>query len=58
MEVVDQTIPTPERDLDVPFLMPVDHVHNIQGRGCVITRRLERLKVDDELKSHLSHWYW
>ena len=45
MEVVDQTIPTPERDLDVPFLMPVDHVHNIQGRGCVITGRLERGKL-------------
>ena len=52
MEVVDQTIPTPERDLDVPFLMPVDHVHNIQGRGCVITWRLERgkLKVGQELE--------
>merc|ERR1719318_1209568 len=45
MEVVDQTIPTPERDLDVPFLMPVDHVYNIQGRGCVITGRLERGKL-------------
>merc|ERR1719221_1710563 len=32
MEVVDNTIPTPERDLDVPFLMPVDHVHNIKGK--------------------------
>jgi len=52
MEVVDQTIPTPERDLDVPFLMPVDHVHNIQGRGCVITGRLERgkLKVGQEVE--------
>merc|ERR1719153_1268192 len=52
MEVVDNTIPTPERDLDVPFLMPVDHVHNIKGRGCVITGRLERgkLKVGQDVE--------
>lgn len=51
MSAVDTTIPTPERDLDVPFLMPIDHVHNIQGRGCVITGRLERgkLKVGQEV---------
>ena len=45
MAVVDKTIPTPERDLEVPFLMSIDHVHNIQGRGCVITGRLERGKM-------------
>lgn len=45
MKVVDETIPTPERDMDVPFLMTVDHVHNIQGRGCVITGRMERGKL-------------
>ena len=52
MKVVDETIPTPERDLDVPFLMPVDHVHNIQGRGAVITGRMERgkLKVGQEIE--------
>merc|ERR1719264_799250 len=44
MRVVDEVIPTPERDLEVPYLMPIDHVHNIQGRGCVITGRLERAK--------------
>jgi len=51
MRVVDETIPTPERDLDVPFLLPIDHVHNIQGRGCVITGRMERgkLKVGQEV---------
>ena len=51
MSVVDNVIPTPERDLEVPFLMPIDHVHNIQGRGCVITGRLERgkLKVGQEI---------
>ena len=45
MRVVDTSIPTPERDLDVPFLMPIDHVHNIPGRGCVITGRSERGKL-------------
>jgi len=52
MQTVDESIPTPERDLDVPFLMPIDHVHNIQGRGCVITGRLERgkLKVGQEIE--------
>jgi len=52
MSVVDETIPTPERDLEVPFLMPIDHVHNIQGRGCVITGRLERgkLKVGQDIE--------
>jgi len=52
MRVVDESIPTPERDLSVPFLMPIDHVHNIQGRGCVITGRLERgkLKVGQDVE--------
>jgi len=45
MRTVDETIPTPERDLDVPFLMPIDHIHNIPGRGVVITGRLERGKL-------------
>jgi len=52
MEVVDTTIPTPERDLEVPFLVPIDHVHNIPGRGCVITGRMERgkLKVGQDVE--------
>merc|ERR1712012_1420327 len=45
MSIVDDTIPTPDRDLEVPFLMAIDGVHNIQGRGCVITGRLERGKL-------------
>merc|ERR1719483_635544 len=45
MEAVDKTIPTPERVLDVPFLLPVDHVYQIPGRGCVIAGRLERGKL-------------
>ena len=52
MRVVDEVIPTPQRDLEVPYLMPIDHVHNIQGGGCVITGRLERgkLKVGQDIE--------
>ena len=57
MKVVDESIPTPERDLDVPFLMPIDHVHNIQGRGCVITGRLERGKLKVFFIYWKSFWY-
>lgn len=42
LEAVDTNIPTPERDLDKPFLMPVEHVYSIAGRGTVVTGRLER----------------
>ena len=59
MAVVDEAIPTPERDLDVPYMMPVDHVHNIKGRGCVITGRLERgkLKVSGTRgQANLTSW--
>lgn len=42
LEAVDTYIPTPERALDKPFLMPVEHVHSIPGRGTVCTGRLER----------------
>lgn len=39
---VDSTIPTPVRELDKPFLLPVENVYSIQGRGTVVTGRLER----------------
>lgn len=42
LEAVDGYIPTPPRPLDKPFLMPVEHVHSIAGRGTVCTGRLER----------------
>lgn len=45
MEAVDSHIPTPERDLDKPFLLPVEHVHSIQGRGTVVTGRVTTGKV-------------
>lgn len=42
LEAVDSYIPTPVRPLDKPFLLPVEHVHSIPGRGTVITGRLEQ----------------
>lgn len=42
LEEVDKHIPTPVRDLDKPFLLPVESVYSIQGRGTVVTGRLER----------------
>jgi elongation factor Tu len=45
MEAVDNYIPTPERDVEKPFLMPVEDIFTIQGRGTVATGRVERGKV-------------
>jgi len=45
MEAVDSYIPTPARDIDKPFLMPVEDIFTIQGRGTVATGRVERGKV-------------
>lgn len=45
MDAVDSYIPTPERDLDKPFLMPVEDVFSITGRGTVATGRIERGKI-------------
>ena len=52
MEAVDTYIPTPTRDTDKPFLMPVEDVFTITGRGTVATGRVERgqLKLNDELE--------
>ena len=51
-EVIDEYIPNPERDSDKPFLMPVEDVFSITGRGTVATGRVERgvLKVNDEVE--------
>ena len=46
MKAVDEYIPTPERELDKPFLMPVEDVFSIKGRGTVVTGRIERGKVN------------
>jgi elongation factor Tu len=45
MDAVDAYIPTPERDIEKPFLMPVEDIFTIQGRGTVATGRVERGKV-------------
>ena len=52
MEAVDSYIPTPERTTDLPFLMPVEDVFTITGRGTVATGRVERgqLKMSEEIE--------
>jgi len=52
MNAVDTFIPTPARDVDKPFLMPVEDVFTITGRGTVITGRIERgiVKVNEEVE--------
>ena len=52
MDAVDSYVPTPERDLDKPFLMPVEDVFSITGRGTVATGRVERgrVKVGQEVE--------
>ena len=52
MDAVDSYIPTPERPKDRPFLMPIEDVFSISGRGTVVTGRVERgiVKVGDEIE--------
>jgi len=52
MNAVDEYIPTPERDVDKPFLMSIEDVFSITGRGTVVTGRVERgrIKVGDEVE--------
>jgi len=52
MEAVDSYIPTPERPKDLPFLMPIEDVFSISGRGTVVTGRVERgiVKVSEEVE--------
>lgn len=52
MAAVDEYIPTPERDVDKPFMMPVEDVFSITGRGTVATGRVERgqVRVGDEVE--------
>src|SRR6201994_458058 len=45
MESVDKSVPLPARDIDKPFLMPIEDIFSIQGRGTVVTGRIERGKV-------------
>ena len=46
MEAVDSYIPEPERDVDKPFLMPIEDVFTITGRGTVVTGRIEQGKIE------------
>jgi elongation factor Tu len=52
MEAVDSYIPVPERDVDKPFLMPIEDIFSISGRGTVVTGRIERgvVKVGEEIE--------
>jgi elongation factor Tu len=52
MEAIDSYIPQPQRDIDKPFLMPIEDVFSISGRGTVVTGRVERgvVKVGDEVE--------
>src|SRR5205085_4396216 len=52
MDAVDNYIPTPERAVDRPFLMPIEDVFGIKGRGTVVTGRIERgrVKTGDEIE--------
>ena len=52
LDAVDTAIPEPEREIDKPFLMPVEDVFTITGRGTVVTGRVERgiVKVNEEVE--------
>jgi elongation factor Tu len=52
MDTVDEKIPTPVREIDKPFLMPIEDVFSISGRGTVVTGRVERgrIKVNDKIQ--------
>ena len=52
MDTVDEKIPTPVREVDKPFLMPIEDVFSISGRGTVVTGRVERgkVKVNDKIQ--------
>ncbi|GIU79376.1 MAG: elongation factor Tu [Bryobacteraceae bacterium] len=52
MEAVDNYIPLPQRDVDKPFLMPIEDIFSIQGRGTVVTGRIEKgkIKVGEEVE--------
>src|SRR5262249_45357075 len=52
MESVDKYVPLPQRDVDKPFLMPIEDIFSISGRGTVVTGRIERgkIKVGEEVE--------
>jgi len=52
MKALDDKIPEPKRDIDQPYLMPIEDVFSIEGRGTVVTGRIERgvVKVGEEIE--------
>ena len=56
VDAMDSYFPEPERELDKPFLMPIEDIFSIEGRGTVVTGRVERgsVKVGEKLKSLVS----
>ncbi len=66
MEAMDAYIPEPRRDIDKTFLMPIEDVFSISGRGTVVTGRIERgmVKVGEEIeivgitRNDQNHLYW
>src|SRR3970040_2650845 len=52
MEALDTAIPLPEREIDKPFMMPIEDVFSVSGRGTVVTGRIERgtVKVGEEVE--------
>src|SRR5690606_36415669 len=52
MEAVDENVPDPVREIDKPFLMPIEDVFTITGRGTVVTGRIERgeIKLNEEVE--------
>lgn len=52
MKAIDDYIPTPERDTEKPFLMPIEDIFSIEGRGTVVTGRIERglIKINEEVE--------
>lgn len=52
LKALDESIPEPQRDVDQPFLMPIEDIFSIEGRGTVVTGRIDRgiIKVNDEVE--------
>lgn len=52
IKAVDETIPEPKRDTELPFLMPIEDIFSIEGRGTVVTGRIERgiVKINEEIE--------
>ncbi len=52
LKAIDENIPEPQRDIDKPFLMPIEDIFSIEGRGTVVTGRIERgiIKINEEVE--------